>query len=77
MTAEVVDLDKRVTLIESKMIEHGIILTKQADSLHSIEMDIHKISLSLASAKGWIVAILGVGAIASTAINWAIQLMNK
>lgn len=71
---QVMDLNHRVTIVESKIETIDRHLITQAGILTTIQEDLHKIALTIASAKGWMVAILGTGAIISTVMNWIIKL---
>lgn len=71
-----VDIEHRVTVLETDVQTLKDNRVEDRVMLASIQKDIHTICLTLASGKGWIIGILGTGALLSTVINWGLRLMG-
>lgn len=71
---QVMDLNHRVTIVESKIETIDKHLITQATILSTIQEDLHKIALTIASGKGWIIGILGAGALVNTVANWLVKI---
>jgi hypothetical protein len=76
MAGQIRDIDHRLTIAESKIDTIDKHLTTQGSTLKEIKSELHDIGLTIASGKGWILGILGVGAFLYTMLDWVIQLIK-
>lgn len=69
--------ENRLTKAETEISSMDKYLAEQGTTLKNIQTDIHSICLTIASGKGWVIGILGAGALIYTLIDWAIKIFVK